>query len=441
MFGGGLDRRCACQHHVGVLAGLRLDGTDRHPAGRDGAGLVQHDGVDTANGLEHLRSLDQHPELGAAAGADQDRCRRGQTQRTRAGDDQYRDRRGERGGHRVPGHQPAGHGDRGDHQDGGNEHRRHPISQALNGGLTALRVDNHPGHLGKLGVGTNPAGAQQDSAVGIDRATQHSVTCRHIGRYRLSGHRRGVQCRGALDHGAVGGDTLTGAHHDHVADGQFAGGNPHLGAVAHDGGLLGAQRQQRAQCRTGRPLGLGFGVTAGQQEHRDRGRDFEVHVPVPVPGRPGDHDERRPQVGGQGADRHQGVHRGRAVTGTVQRRCVERVAAPEHNRRGQCENHPLPAGELSGHHHRQRHHRHREDGRADQPGPQLLLGQIVVHVVAGVAVVEHRGVVAGGLDRSDQVLGTHRGSMLDMGLFDREVDGRRHPVEAIEAAFDPGRAG
>ena len=96
MLGGGLDRRCACKHHVGVLAGLRLDGTDRHPAGRDGAGLVQHDGVDTTRRLQHLRSLDQHPQLSAAAGADQDRRRRGQTQRTRAGDDQYRDRCGGR---------------------------------------------------------------------------------------------------------------------------------------------------------------------------------------------------------------------------------------------------------------------------------------------------------------------------------------------------------
>ena len=31
--------------------------------------------------------------------------------------------------------------------------------------------------------------------------------------------------------------------------------------------------------------------------------------------------------------------------------------------------------------------------------------------------------------------------MLDMGLFDREVDGGRHPVETVEATFDPGRAG
>ena len=44
--------------------------TQGHPAGGDGAGLVEHDGVDPAGGLEHLGALDQDAELGAAAGAD-----------------------------------------------------------------------------------------------------------------------------------------------------------------------------------------------------------------------------------------------------------------------------------------------------------------------------------------------------------------------------------
>ena len=54
--------------------------------------------VSTAPGrLQHLRALDQDAELGAAAGADQQRGRRGQAERARAGDDQHRDRGGERG--------------------------------------------------------------------------------------------------------------------------------------------------------------------------------------------------------------------------------------------------------------------------------------------------------------------------------------------------------
>ena len=65
-------------------------------AGGDGAGLVEHDGVDPAGGLEHLGALDQDAELGAAAGADHQRGRRGQPEGARAGDDQHRDRGGER---------------------------------------------------------------------------------------------------------------------------------------------------------------------------------------------------------------------------------------------------------------------------------------------------------------------------------------------------------
>ena len=64
--------------------------------GGHGAGLVEHDRVDAARGLEDLRALDQQPELGAAAGADEQRGRRGEPERARAGDDQHRDGGGER---------------------------------------------------------------------------------------------------------------------------------------------------------------------------------------------------------------------------------------------------------------------------------------------------------------------------------------------------------
>ena len=47
--------------------------------------------------LQHLRALDQDAELGAPAGADHQRGRRGQPQRARAGDDQHRYGGGERG--------------------------------------------------------------------------------------------------------------------------------------------------------------------------------------------------------------------------------------------------------------------------------------------------------------------------------------------------------
>ena len=64
-------------------------------AGGDRAGLVEHDGVDLARRLQHLRALDQQAELSAAAGADQQRRRRRQAEGARAGDDQHGHGRGE----------------------------------------------------------------------------------------------------------------------------------------------------------------------------------------------------------------------------------------------------------------------------------------------------------------------------------------------------------
>ena len=89
-------------------------------AGGHGAGLVEHDRVDAAGGLEDLGAADQDAELGTPAGADHQRGRRGQAQGARARDDQHRDRRGERrrrlgpraepeaeGGHRERDHRRA----------------------------------------------------------------------------------------------------------------------------------------------------------------------------------------------------------------------------------------------------------------------------------------------------------------------------------------------
>ena len=99
---------------------------ERHPAGRHRAGLVEHDRVDAAGGLEHLRALDQQAELGAAAGADHQRDRRRQAERARAGDDQHGDGGGERERRALARAEPEaerGHGER-DHDRDEDARRR-----------------------------------------------------------------------------------------------------------------------------------------------------------------------------------------------------------------------------------------------------------------------------------------------------------------------------
>src|SRR5206468_4122126 len=95
MLGGVLDRPDQAQR-VGALHTRGGDHVDeRQLALGDGAGLVEDDRVDAPRRLEHLRALDQEPELGAATGADEERRRGGQPQRARAGNDQHGDGGGE----------------------------------------------------------------------------------------------------------------------------------------------------------------------------------------------------------------------------------------------------------------------------------------------------------------------------------------------------------
>ena len=74
------------------------DGAHPHLPRRHRAGLVEHDRVDAPRRLEHLGPLDQDAELCAATRADEQRGRRGQPERARAGDDQHGDRGREREG-------------------------------------------------------------------------------------------------------------------------------------------------------------------------------------------------------------------------------------------------------------------------------------------------------------------------------------------------------
>ena len=84
------------------------DVRNSHFARGDRAGLIHDHRVHLAGGFENLRALDQQPQLGAAAGAHQDRGRGGKAERARAGDDQHRHRSRERVGNTVAHQQVPG---------------------------------------------------------------------------------------------------------------------------------------------------------------------------------------------------------------------------------------------------------------------------------------------------------------------------------------------
>ena len=74
-----------------------LQDRDRRRAAGDRAGLVEDDRGDPLRMLERRAVADQDARLGALAGADHDRRRRGQAHGARAGDDQHGDRGRQRG--------------------------------------------------------------------------------------------------------------------------------------------------------------------------------------------------------------------------------------------------------------------------------------------------------------------------------------------------------
>ncbi len=211
-------RRCAAARRRSVPAAGSTS-TTRHPPGRDRAGLVEHDGVDGAGRLQHLGPLDEDAELGAAAGAHEDRGRGREPERARAGDDQHRDRGGERRGDALPGADPEAEGAR---RRAGSRPartpprsgrraaapapcrsarrrragrsararcRRRPAWPAPRVGRRRSPSRRSPGRPGPTSTGT-------DSPVSSDASTADVPV---------------------LDH-AVGGDLLAGPHHEAVAD-------------------------------------------------------------------------------------------------------------------------------------------------------------------------------------------------------------------------------
>ena len=184
---------------VAILAVGGDDVDERHAAGRHGAGLVEHDRVDRAGGLEDLRALDQQAELRAAAGADEQRGRRGEPERARAGDDQHGDGGGERERRVLAGADPEAERRDGEADHDRDEHARDAVGEPLHGRLAALRVGDEPRDLGQRGVGADLRRADDEAAAGVDRRAGDLVAGRLLDRHGLAGEQRLVdRATGAL---------------------------------------------------------------------------------------------------------------------------------------------------------------------------------------------------------------------------------------------------
>src|SRR5690606_4182213 len=261
---------------VGAVGGVH--GQQGHPAGGDGAGLVEDDGVDGAGALQDLRALDEDAELGAAAGADHQRGRRGQPEGAGAGDDQDGDGGGERGGRSRPVAQPEPEGAQGQCDDDRDEDGGDAVGEPLGRRLAVLRVLDPPRHPGDLGVGADPGGRDAQPPAGVDGGAGDGVPDGDLDRDGLAGQHGRVDGGGALGDRAVGGDLLAGPDQEAVAHGELPDRDLFLPAVAQHGDVLGAQLHQRPQGGPGAALGTGLEVAPGQDERGHPGGGLQVDV-------------------------------------------------------------------------------------------------------------------------------------------------------------------
>ena len=357
---------------------------EAHPARGHGAGLVEHDGVDPAGGLEDLGPLDQQAELRAAAGPDQQGGRRGQPERAGAGDDQHRDGRGEgvlgaarrrRGRSRAsPTAMPMTTGTKtpemrsasrwtGALPDCASVTSRAIWASAVSEPIRVARTTRRPPALtvAPATASPTPFSTGTDSPVSSDSsiAERPSSTMPSVAIFspgRTTNRSPTASCSIGIRRSSPSG--------------------------VEDGDVLGAELEQRVERGAGPALGARLEVAAGEHEGGDDGADLEVHLVLAGRREAQRHahvrqarvaeEQRveRPDVGRQDAEADQRVHRRRAVPEVGPRRLVERPRAPQHDRRGQLQDEPLPAVELQRADHRQQQRREAEQRRDDQPVAQ-----------------------------------------------------------------------
>ena len=424
-------------------------------------GLVEDDGVDPPRRLEHLGALDQQPELGAAAGPDQQRGRRGEPERAGAGDDQDRDRGGEGEGRPGPVAEPEAERADGEGDHDRDEDAADPIGEALDRApcpvwasvtrraiwaravsspTRVARTTSRPPALivapttsspGPTSTGTDSPVSSAWSTAEEPRSTTPSVATFSPGRTT----KRSPTAR-LLDRDAA-----------------------LLALLVEHGDVLGAQVEQGLERRPGAALGPLLEVAAGEDEGGDDGGDLEVDV-VGGGAALGDELERhrhprragveeeegdqRPAPGGQRADRDQRVHRRGAVAEVLPGGLVEGPARPEHDRRGQLQRQPLPVLELQRLDHREQQDRQRERRSEDQaPAQRRRSGSAssAAHRRPPRRPPGRSGRVAGLANRLDQLLRLDPlGVEADRRPLGGEVDRRLDAVDLVEALLDPVRA-
>ena len=277
--GGQLEQRLFTHGGRAVSArGYHDIGHGRLAAG-DRARLIEHHGAHAAQILQRLGALKQNAHLGALAGAHHNGDGCGQAERTRTTDHQHGhcggkclvDAAGQRHPHRK------GH-DR-DHKHHGHEYAGDLIGHAGDGRLGGVGVLDELDNLGERCLGTHPRGAEGKRARAVDGGGVNGGTGGLFHGDRLAGERTLVHGRAALEHHAIDGDGLSGAHAQDLAGKDTVDVDSGFGAVVgNDGRGLGCQVDERLDSAAGFGLAARFEVFAHGDERQDGAGALKIQV-------------------------------------------------------------------------------------------------------------------------------------------------------------------
>ena len=245
----------------------------------DGAGLVQHHGVDAAHQLQTGGGFDEDALFGGLAGGHGDGHGGGQTQSAGAGDHQHGDADGqaEADAHAARSGPQQGGG------DGDGDHRRYKhgadlVGQTADGRLGGGGLLHEPDDLGQGGVRTHAVGGHLQIAAGEDGGGHGLAAGGLFYRHALTGEGGLVHGAAALDHGAVHGDAAA-LPDDHRLTGlDLVGGHGDLRAAAAHHRHVRRQRQQRRDGSGGLALGALLQILAHGDERQDHAGGLEVQI-------------------------------------------------------------------------------------------------------------------------------------------------------------------
>ncbi len=212
------------RHHL--VAGDTGDGHDVGDSGEalgQGARLVEDDGVHLGQPLEALPAADEDAECRGATATDHHGHRRGQSHG--AGARHQQESHGtEHGLPEVAGGQPP---DQERHrrggQDDGDEDAAHPVGDALQGRLVALRLLHQSLQAGQDRFGGHRGDADDEDATSVLRPPRHQTARTAFHGQGLAGEHRLVDGRPSAHHLAVERHRLAGADADQGADGDALG--------------------------------------------------------------------------------------------------------------------------------------------------------------------------------------------------------------------------